>query len=366
VYYPGTASLAQAAQFVLKPGQEVAGLDFSLQRLATASVQGTVSKPDGQPAAGVTLQMTAVLPPGPFASEAPLVLGSKSGPDGRFRISQVTPGDYKLIARGSLEPPAPARGGPVTPGVAGAYWAQADISVAGTDVSGVALTIEPGVTIAGLVRFDGRSIKPPANLAQIRLAVVPPSVMDQRPGTSITTIAFTTASPVRPDGTFEIANAAPGTYRLLIAGSALDNTGWLARSAMLGQRDLLDGVFELTRADSGGKLVVTFSDAAAELSGTLETTAGAPVSDVFVIAFGAERRFWGPGARRVKAVRPGVDGRYAIAGLPPGDYLIAAVTDVDADEWQDPAFLDRLVPAAVKISIAEGEKKVQDLRLGTR
>jgi hypothetical protein len=66
----------------------------------------------------------------------------------------------------------------------------------------------------------------------------------------------------------------------------------------------------------------------------------------------------------VQAVRPGVDGKYVIRDLPPGDYLLAAVTDVDQDEWQDPAFLERLQPGSIKVTIAEGEKKTLDLRIG--
>ena len=40
------------------------------------------------------------------------------------------------------------------------------------------------------------------------------------------------------------------------------------------------------------------------------------------------------------------------------------VTDIDPDDWQDPAVLDKLVPTSVKVTIGEGEKKVQDLQLG--
>jgi hypothetical protein len=95
----------------------------------------------------------------------------------------------------------------------------------------------------------------------------------------------------------------------------------------------------------------------------LQTAAGDAASDVFVIAYSSDRRHWGPNARRVQAVRPGVDGKYVIKDLPAGEYLVAAVTDVDQDEWQDPAFLERLQSASVKVPIAEGEKKTLDLRI---
>ena len=66
----------------------------------------------------------------------------------------------------------------------------------------------------------------------------------------------------------------------------------------------------------------------------------------------------------MKSARPAADGAFSIKDLPPGDYLLAAVTDVDQDEWQALEFLEKLAPAAIKISIADGEKKIQDLRIG--
>jgi hypothetical protein len=127
---------------------------------------------------------------------------------------------------------------------------------------------------------------------------------------------------------------------------------------------LLDGHFEITADMNLSDLVVTFSDRRPELTGTLQAGDGTATSDVFVIAFSADRSHWRPGTRRVQAVRPGVDGRYMMAGLPPGRYLLAALTDVDENDWQDPAFLEQLLPASIAIAIAEGERKVQDLRIG--
>jgi hypothetical protein len=40
VYYPGTPLLSQAAPVSLEAGQEQTGLDFALQRVATATVSG--------------------------------------------------------------------------------------------------------------------------------------------------------------------------------------------------------------------------------------------------------------------------------------------------------------------------------------
>ena len=95
---------------------------------------------------------------------------------------------------------------------------------------------------------------------------------------------------------------------------------------------------------SGDRLSITYLRSPRELSGTLQTPAGAPVSDVVVIAFATDRSLWGSGARRIRAARPAADGRFEMTLLPPGDYFLAALTDVDQDEWQDPGFLDRVIP----------------------
>jgi hypothetical protein len=52
-----------------------------------------------------------------------------------------------------------------------------------------------------------------------------------------------------------------------------------------------------------------------------------------------------------------------VTGLPPGEYRIAALVDVAPGEINDPAFLEQIVAASVKVTLAEGERKTQDLRI---
>lgn len=183
----------------------------------------------------------------------------------------------------------------------------------------------------------------------------------QKPGTTIRTIAFSPGVPLRADGSFEVSGVPPGSFALQIL--PIDAANWWARSAILGERDLFDGLIEVGRA-SMADVVVTFTDKRSELSGALQTATGAPASDVFVIAYATNPAMWGPRARRVQAVRPGVDGRFSIKDLPPGDYYLSAVTEVEQEELQESKFLEELIKASIKISIGEGEKKVQNLRMG--
>jgi hypothetical protein len=43
--------------------------------------------------------------------------------------------------------------------------------------------------------------------------------------------------------------------------------------------------------------------------------------------------------------------------------MLVAVTDVEPGEWFDPDFLEQLAAASMRITLSDGEKKTQDLRL---
>jgi hypothetical protein len=49
--------------------------------------------------------------------------------------------------------------------------------------------------------------------------------------------------------------------------------------------------------------------------------------------------------------------------LPAGDYLLAAVSELDRDEQIDPAFLTSLQAAAVRITLQPVERKTQNLSI---
>jgi hypothetical protein len=172
---------------------------------------------------------------------------------------------------------------------------------------------------------------------------------------------------VHADATFEITGLAPGAYRaqmFLPASSTGAASGLWLRSAVVDNVDLLDIPLHVMPGgpDLSGA-VFTVTDDHSELSGTLQSASGQPAPDYFVVVLAADRRFWTPDSRRVKSTRPGTDGRFSFADLPAGTYLLAALTDIEPDEWRKAEFLEQLVPASVRVTLADGEKKFQDLRI---
>jgi hypothetical protein len=135
------------------------------------------------------------------------------------------------------------------------------------------------------------------------------------------------------------------------------------KSAIVNGQDAMDVPFEVQGDDDIANAVVTVTDQLSELSGTVTWSSGASASDYTVIIAPADPRYWIPGARRIQSARPTSVGRYVFRGLPAGNYLLAVVTELEPGSQYDPAFLKVLSGAAVRVTIADGGRHVQDIRL---
>jgi uncharacterized protein (DUF2141 family) len=343
-FFPGTSLASQAVTVTLRGGEERTGVDFAIQMVATARIEGAVSIPDGGPLPPGT-QVTMIAG-GQTAFPGVDVDGLRSArvpPDGSFSFSGVTPGVYTLLARATL------------PAV---VWASTEIAVDGDSIAGLAMTLQPGLTIAGRLRFVGARLAPPADLAFARVKAEPVQAVGRA---SLAPDSVT----VDREGRFVITGVTPGRYRLTASFPGTGRTGgWILRSATVGEQDTLDVPVAIQPGQNLSGATLTFVDRVARLTGTVRAQAGGAAPETTVVLFPADQTFWLPQSRRIQAVRLSDDGAYAIQGLPPGDYVLAAVEDVEPGEWFDPAFLQRLAPSGMRIAIAEGEQKVQDIRIG--
>ena len=365
IYFPGTPVPADATPITLKAGEERAGLDFSLQRIRVASIRGRIATPNGAPVTNAFVRLAIEGTPVQFAGTAPQPAIANTGPDGTFTLSPVSPGNYRLLARGVIPSPSARSGGSGTAG-----WAMATVATTGADVDLATMTLQTGMTVAGRVVLEDQATTTPPDLTGLHVQIHPDSLEVASPQNrgrgGAANMRMLQPAAVRPDGTFLATDLVPDNYRVTIAGGALDGSGWWLRSAMWQGRDLLDHPLRIAPGEHVTGVTLVLSDRRTQLSGTITTPAGAAVSDLFVLAYPADATLRGPRSRRIKAVRPDSAGRFAIDNLPAGEYLICALTDIDDGQWNEPGFLDPLVAASVNITLQEGEKKVQDLRLGGR
>jgi hypothetical protein len=345
-YYPGTASAAQASVIRVAAGEERAGVDFGVTVVPAIRVEGTVTGPDGVAHPGTQVNLVGEdAHGGVFGFDS--IRTARVGEGGRFQFADVTPGTYTVAARVGIAQP----GTVASPGAVSVLWATSEINVEGQSITGVSLQMQPGLTVSGAVRFDGTS--PPLNLAASRVNTV--SI-----GTTGQVTVGTTAAQVAPDGRFTIASLSPGHYRLNVTTPKSET--WVYRSTSIAGQDTRDAPIDIRASLSD--VVVTFTDRPSNVSGRVLAPAGAPPPDCYVILYSVERTTWYPESRRILSSRPASDGAYTIRNVIPGEYFIAAVEDVESSEWFDPEFLLRILPTATRITIGEGEKKVQDLKAG--
>ena len=354
MFYPGTSTASQATVISIAPGDERTGIDFPVSLVPTARVEGTVVDPEGAVAANSSVNLITSEISMPGLGFETFRIGRTTA-EGRFTFAGVIPGKYTVVSRAT-----PARDRAAAAGRPGemttpALWAMADVVVDGQPISGLTLTLQSGFIVSGRLQFSGTL--PPPDITRIRVQLMPVNT----PGQVNVGVPPAQAA---ADGTFTIKGVAPGMYRVsaMIPGARPDSPGWTLASAIVDGREVLDAPYELRQSVQDA--VLTFRDQVGELSGTLQDPAGRPAPDYYIVVFSADRAHWTPQSRRIRAMRPSAEGRFTVRNLPAGEYLVSAVTDIEDGEWYDPSMLQQLAAVSMKLTLAEGEKKVQDIQVG--
>jgi uncharacterized protein (DUF2141 family) len=350
VYFPGTPVLTEAQRVVLGSGEQRESVDIVMRPVRSVVLEGTLATTEGSPVTGVTLSLSPTGPVLPPSRGAQPTLSIPPDGSGRFKYIGVAPGVYTLTARRASSP-VPLMG---------------TARVLVTDDTRVALTLEPMATVNGRLVFEGVPAPSSVEMTRARIQLLAPDAtpipaaagLARSGGTTSRSSGGTVVSPAR-DGTWSFGAMAPGPYRLVVDVPG----GWWARSATLNGRDVLDALLVLGPGDSFN-LVITLSNQHSAIQGTLRASPDQSVSDCFLVVFPTDRSLWLRGTRRLKAVRPSTSGAFVFRNLPPGDYFLAALADLDPEEWQEATFLTQVESAAVRVTLAEGETRTQDLRIG--
>jgi len=339
VYFPGVVAAAQATRVSVAAAEEHAGLTIRFDPVPTARVDVPITLPESANPASLMLVFTG--------SQG----GSGRDTAGRVAYTGVPPGTYSLMAAaaetGAPLIPGNGRGGRGS-GPALSLFAMADVTVDGRDIT-VPLTLQPGVPVSGTARFEGEPSRWPRERGSLQLLPVREASLS------------TGTAPIDESGTFAFKSIPPGKYRLEQQTKA--TAPWELTSAMWRGRDVFDTLLEIRGNEPVNDLQLTFSDQVSELAGRLETAAGAPAASYDLVVFSADRASWMPLSRRVRSMRPATDGTFSVRGLPAGDYFIAALADVEPGEWYDSKFLSSIVAASVKVTVRDGARTEQNLRI---
>jgi hypothetical protein len=272
------------------------------------------------------------------ASVTSVQVGARLLNDGRFEFPNVAPGQYVIQAyRGRQNSWTEGEFGTLAFGVGDA------------DVADLVIQMSSGSSIAGRFSFEtlDPSRQPP--LSGIELSPIPVDA-DLSPQNT-----FATAN-IHADGSFEVRGIS-GPRRLQLLRTP---PGWALKEIHMNDADITDRPLSFGRSDqslTGVEVVLT--DRVSAIVGTIRDQNGRPSAGASLIVFSADRAQWYPTSRFVRKTGAGTDGAFALTGLPSGTYYAAAVAQVPSDgedAWQDPDFLDALLPRASNVTITDGQQ----------
>jgi hypothetical protein len=370
-FHPDTPNPVKATVFSLGSGEERGGLDLHLLAVPTRRVSGAVSGPDRQ-FGGIAVRIVPE-----DADDSPIdleVASTVTSRDGTFSFPAVPIGNYLIRVTSGVALTGAVTGTTLIQTAAGVTiaspdtlpmrlsptsmffdtrWVNQPLAVGRDDLSGVTVRLQFGLRVAGRVEFEGVGPKPTGpRLAQIPLSVVPASPTSRIP-------AF--PGRLESSGQFNVSGLPGGRYLLRIGAPPGE---WSLKSAIWNGRDISDSALDLEAGDVTG-VIVTFTDRPTQIAGSVRNAAGAGDADATVLVFPTDPQTWSAptlSARRFRSARVSPAGAYTIAPLPAGDYYVVAVPDEQSSAWQDPRTLDILSRLASSFTIADGEKKTQDLR----
>ena len=368
-YYANADTPKGAARVELAAGEVRSGVQLQAQMAATTAVSGTLVGPKG-PLAHFGVRLMPAGLDGVLREDGFWASMTLTDARGVFLFAAVPPGSYVLKATWFPTPMTvftqsvtlEGAGGVITSSATGTtvaapagtlgdhtYFASQPITVGDRPIRDLAVTLREAPKAGGRIRFEGTT--PPPTAEQLARGAMTFDMIDTRP------MGFRPSpkAVIDPSASFQVEGLIPSRYAVTVTGFA----GWTLKSALVKGRDISDEPF-LVSGDDIADIEVTLTDQPASIAGVVRDASGAPDASADVMVFSADdaKR---SSPRRQTLVRASRAGTYAVNGLPPGDYYVAAVDDRLTAEWPSPSFLEALARVATRVS-TDGGARTLDLR----
>jgi Carboxypeptidase regulatory-like domain len=330
VFHPGVTSQTLASKIVVREDDELANVDFVVEPGTIATVNVTVTA--NQAIGDVQLQWTQL------GQLIPMLAGGTKFA-GSTKTLEVRPTRYRFVAFAEALDEKSTK-----------LWASVDLEPDVDIPSSIQLVLEPAATLSGRIVFEGND--PDRQNTG-------PSLVATEPIGGLKIEGNSTFEPVT--GRFTIEGVMPGRYALHAGGAERGRSPWMLKSAAIDRREVPDEPIELRPGQEITDLQLTVTDRVTVLSGTILDAAEKPAAAEWVLVFSTEKKHWSAGSRRLRAVRPDMASVYTVRALPPGTYFVTLLPQLISEE-ELIAKLPGLAVSATRVTIGEGERKVQDLR----
>ena len=187
LFYPGAADPLSAAKVQAAPGADISGIDFKMTPARGIVIRGHV----GPASAGII--QVSLTPKDPLTRQFRTQGMRVNASTGEFRIQNVLPGSYDLVA-------STAEGGQ-------SFFAKTSVEVGDAPLDPIELTLAPAPTVSGTISIEGDTNLPMTS-GEIGMSPIDGRQLMQRPP----------QSKLQTDGTFVISSVTPGRWRLFLGG----------------------------------------------------------------------------------------------------------------------------------------------------
>ena len=161
---------------------------------------------------------------------------------------------------------------------------------------------------------------------------------------------------------FEIPAVEAGQYWIRVGG-------WLIKSVTWRGRDTTTSPLDVPAGTDVSDLIVTVTTQGPTIAGVVRAPDGSNPGATAVVVFPTDRA-----ARVNTGMRPatlvsavaGDSGSFWVAGMPAGDFFVAAIPQRRLHDWQSPARLDELERFATRVPLRWGQTVTVDLIRGLR
>jgi Carboxypeptidase regulatory-like domain len=387
-FHPSATAVAEATTIDLKFGDDRGRVDITLTPVSSVRVSGVV---EGPPDALQTLTLR-LLPAGlenlGFGAEVATALVAS---DGRFTFLNVPAGSYTIDAPVYVSELSSGPGqigfqrvmpGPPTSPVAGAmgskidlfpaatltrynfrfsnfpYSGRAAVTVGDTDVTSVVVRMRMHATMTGRVVVESEPS---------RSDVVSPGRFSFQLDPAAGEIALTNGAGRSGRGggaatdEFTVNGIIPGQYWLRVQGAP----DWIVKTVTWSGRDYTNTPLDTSSVDAVAGVVVTVTNGAAEIAGTVRDSDDLKADATMVIVFPADPALWkntGLWPGRMKTASVSSRNAFRLTGLPAGDYLVAAVSRSFSSTWREPEFLVQASRTASRVTLAWADKSTLEVK----
>ncbi|MCC6590286.1 MAG: carboxypeptidase regulatory-like domain-containing protein [Bryobacterales bacterium] len=316
--YPGTTIAQGAIALEIGPGTQLSGIDLTLPLVRVYTVSGKVVFPSAF--TNITL-----FPVGASTGEVETgtpKLSAATDREGRFRIQDVLPGNYRLSAIGWTQP-----------GSGHILQGRLDIAVIDQDITGLQVTEQAAAEVSASIAmaegsdFDSKGFE------------VDFQGIDNSAG-------YSTGwrGPGEPVG-FRVQ---PGRYRVRVKVPA-EQRSMYVKSIRTDSADLMSDPLVIGGGETANVKIVV-SVAAAGIAGVATDGTGkaAGGATVVVVPVSAGR------ADLMRDTMADQEGKFSIGSLAPGDYRVYAWEDVEPGMWWNEEFRKKFETQAERVILEAG------------